>query len=178
MREIHYNHETGNLPPSLEKVPFLQGMGDSIIDKLLGEAVLLECDPGDTIVEENDETQFFCILLKGAVKIMKDGKEVSRLSDFGEMLGEMALATEHGRSASMIAASHVFCLKVEPEFLDDLSEADRNGFFAQLYRFVVKLLGERLEESSQRIASLEERLREFTGRNDASDDGDTPVFRI
>ncbi len=33
-------------------------------------------------------------------------------------------------SASVVAATHSFCLKIEPDFLDGLSDAERNGFFA------------------------------------------------
>lgn len=179
MREIRYRHESGQLPPSLERVPFLQGLEESMADTLLTDAVLLECDPGDTLISEGDDSRFFCILLKGAVDILKDGEKVNTIRHSGEILGEMALATENPRSASVVAKTHAFCLKVEPDFLDGLNEAERNGFFAKLYQFVVRLLGERLEQSSNRIAQLEEKVATFSGGSTEDADGDGPkVYRI
>jgi len=163
MREIQYHHESGSLPPSLQQVPFLSGLKATLLDKLLSQAVLLECNPSDTLISEGDESKFFCILLKGAMDVVKDGEKVTRISELGEILGELALVNDSRRSASVVAATHSFCLKIEPEFLDGLSDAERNGFFAKLYQFVTKLLGERLEESSKRIAELEQQVHELSG---------------
>ena len=158
MREIQYKHEPGSLPPTLQKVPFLHGLKGSTVDNLLTDAVLLECNPGDKIISEGDHSKFFCILLKGAMDIVKDGKKVNCISDSGAMLGELALVNDSARSASVVAATHSFCLKVEPGFLEGLNDAERNGFYARLYQFVSKLLGERLEESTKRIVDLEKKL--------------------
>ena len=43
-----------------------------------------------------------------------------------------------------MAVAHTLCLKVEPDFLDDMNDAERNGFYAKLYQFVARVLGERL----------------------------------
>ena len=103
MREIRYQHEPGSLPPSLEKVSFLRGLDGDTIDGLLSESVLLECNPGDTIISEGDDSKFFCILLKGAMEILKDGKQVNQVSDSGAMVGELALVTDSTRNASVVA---------------------------------------------------------------------------
>jgi CRP/FNR family cyclic AMP-dependent transcriptional regulator len=182
MREIQYRHESGSLPPSLEKVPFLRGLDAAVSESLIADSVLLECDPGDMVIEEGDDSKFFCILLKGAMDVVKAGKKITRFSDPGEMLGELALVNDSTRSASVVAVTHSFCLKVEPEFLDGLSDAERNGFFAQLYQFVTRILGDRLEESSKRIVQLETRVQELSGGtagDPASDADDAPgVYRL
>ena len=179
MREIRYHHESGKVPPSLEEVPLLHSLGDATMDRLLSQAVILECERGDTLIEEGDDSKFFCVLLKGAVDIIKEGEKVNRIHDSGEIIGEMALATENPRSASVVAATHVYCLKIEPDFLEKLGETERAGFFAKLYQFVAKLLGERLEESSKRIAQLEEQIATFSGVvKDGGDSDDERVYRI
>ena len=183
MREIHYRHESGSLPPSLQQVPFFGGLNSAVLDKLLAEAVLLECDPGDTVISEGDESKFFCILLKGAMDVVKDGERITRIREAGQILGELALVNDSRRSASVLAATHSFCLKIVPEFLDGLSDAERNGFFAKLYQFVTRLLGERLEESSARIAQLEQQVDELSGspasRKRPDDADDQPgVYRL
>lgn len=156
MREISYHHEPGHLPETLQSVPFLRGLDSALIDRLLTDTVLLECEPGDSIIQEGERTKFFCILLRGAMDIVKNGKTVSRVSNSGDMLGELALVSDTARTATVVAAKNSFCLKIEPDFLEGLNDAERNGFYAALYQFVAKILSDRLEESSRKIAQLEE----------------------
>ena len=166
------------MPPSLGRVPFLLGLEPTVIDKLLGNALLLECDAGETLIIEGDDSKFFCILLKGSMDVIKDGKKITRISNSGEMLGELALVNDRARTASVIAATHSFCLKVEPKFLDGLSDAERNGFYAKLYQFVAKILGDRLDERTARIAHLEKRISELSGDDGDGDGGEPSVFRL
>lgn len=183
MREIQYRHESGSLPPTLQQVPFLRGLKMEVLDKLLSGAVLLECEAGDAVISEGDESKFFCILLKGAMDVVKDGEKVTRIGEPGEILGELALVNDSRRSASIVAAAHWSCLKIEPEFLDGLNDAEQNGFFAKLYQFVTKLLGERLEESSTRIAELEQQVHELSGaagssKAGAGDEPEAGTYRL
>ena len=180
MREIQFLHDQGDLPPSLEKVHFLRSLDKEVIDKVMDAAVMLECDPGDSLIIEGDATDFFCILLTGEMDIMKDGQRVSRLSGSGEMIGELALVTNRERAASVVAASHAYCLKIDPSSMEKLDLAERNGFYAALYRFTSKLLADRLTEASKKIAKLESKVRELSGLSAEADpdDGQPPVYRL
>ena len=178
MRTITYHHVPGALPDSLQNVPFFLGLEDALIDKLLEESVLLECDPGDTIITEGERSRFFCILLKGTIDIVKQGKKVGRVANSGEIIGELGLASDTARTASAVASTPVFCLKVDPGFLVSFDDVERSGFYAALYKFVTKILGERLEESSRRIAQLEERVRQFEGGGDVDAATAMGVYRL
>ena len=178
MREIKYNHQPGSLPDSLQHVPFFHELKSGLIDELLSDAVLLECDPGDEFICEGDTTKYFCILLKGAMDILKNGRKVGSLKHPGEVVGEMALVTGTRRTASVVASEHSFCLKIEPEFLEDLSDADSNAFYAMLYKFVSRILGERLEESSRKIARLELQLRDSSGGDVERRTDEPDVYRL
>ena len=161
MREIIYRHCGGELPPTLQKVPFLRALeGQQAID-LLDNTVVLECEKGDVIIEEGDDSKYFCILLRGVVDVVKDGSRVARIDGAGEIIGELALLNDEKRSASVVAAGHVFCLRVEPGFLDKLSEPQRHAFYAVLYRFVAGLLGERLDACTKKLAEREDELRQY-----------------
>ena len=109
MREIQYRHESGSLPPSLQQVPFLRGLKVEVLDKLLSGAVLLECEAGDAVISEGDESKFFCILLKGTMDVVKDGERVTRIGEPGEVVGELALVNDCRRCASFVAATLSFC---------------------------------------------------------------------
>ncbi len=156
MREIPYNHETGNLPPTLAKVPFLKSVDQPALDGILKHSSLIECDPGDVIIREGDTPEEFFVLLRGTVQVTKSGKEVAVIDSAGELIGELGVLNQEARSATVAAATHAFCLKIGSRFLEKLSDADRNAYYAVLYRFLVEVLAGRLAETSARLAELEQ----------------------
>ena len=158
MREIPYNHEKGAIPPSLRKIDFLSNIDDSALDEILNHSSILECSAGETIFHEGDTSKEFYILLKGSVQITKSGKHVAAVEASGELLGELSSLLQQERSATVTAAGHAFLLKVNPSFLYDLSDTQRTAYYAVLYRFLAKVLAERLAETSARVAELEKEL--------------------
>ena len=175
MREIQYHHDSGQLPPSLEKVPFLRGMEEGLMEKLMGDAVILEFYRDDSLIVEGDVTDFFCILLTGQLDIVKDGEHVTTISGAGEMIGELALVNSQARTASVVAKSHGYCLKIEPTSLQELQEPERDAFYAKLYQFAAKMLATRLEEADKKIADLEANVRELSGLDVPKEDRGGPV---
>lgn len=161
MRVIPFNHDPGSLPPSLAKVPFLAQLGGSTLDGVLSRSSVLEFFPGDVLIKEGELSAYFCILLKGSVRIVKGVEEVARIEANGALLGELALLNGGARSATVEGLSHGFCLRIEPGFLERLSDADRSAFYATLYRFVALLLGERLAECTAHLAAAEKELQGY-----------------
>ena len=161
MREIPYNHEAGNVPPTLASIPFLAKLDGSLVDDVLSNSTVLECEPGDTVIREGDVSDFFIILLRGAVKITKSGETVAELDGSGQMIGELALLNDAARSATVTTTTPAFCLRVESAFIDKLSDADRNAFFAILYQFVAGILADRLASATTRLAEAEAELHKL-----------------
>lgn len=161
MREIPYNHESGNVPPTLAKIPFLSKLDATLLDDVLANSTVLECEPGDVIIREGDLSDFFVILLRGAVDISKAGETVAGLDGSGQMIGELALLNDEARSATVTARSAAFCLRVDAAFINRLSDADRNAFFAILYQFVAGILADRLAECTGRLAKTEAELHQL-----------------
>ncbi|MEM8952957.1 MAG: cyclic nucleotide-binding domain-containing protein [Verrucomicrobiota bacterium] len=162
MREIPYNHEPGNIPPSLAKVPFLSNISSDCLDEILTHTSIVECEPGDAIITEGEKTEGapFFILLKGSLLISKAGKEITRIDTAGELIGELALlntddSTDLTRSATASALENAYCIKVDSKFLNDLSDAERQAYYAVLYRFLAQVMTERLKQADARIAELE-----------------------
>src|SRR6478609_160916 len=100
MRVIPFNHEAGRLPPSLARVPFLAQLTCTAVDGLMSRSSILEFFPGDVLIKEGEQSTFFCILLKGAVRIVKGVEEVARIEENGALLGELALLNGEARSAT------------------------------------------------------------------------------
>lgn len=158
MRIIPFNHEPGCLPPTLAKIPFLAQLEGKTLDGLLARSSVLEFLPGDIILKEGDHSDDFCILLKGAARVVKGTEEVARIDETGALIGELALLNGEARTATVEGLTHGFCLRVESGFLDRLAPDQRGFFFAALYRFVARLLGERLAECTAKLADCEKEL--------------------
>jgi CRP-like cAMP-binding protein len=163
MREIPYIHEPGKLPPTLAKVPFLASVSSSCLDEVLSHTSVVECEPGDIIIQEGETTEDapFFILLKGKLLISKGGKEIARIDTAGELIGELALLNseeEFTRSATASALDHVYCIKVDSKFLHDLNPEERQAYYAVLFRFLAQIMTERLRQADDRIAELEKDL--------------------
>ena len=170
MIDYPYIHESGKLPATLAGVPFLTSVSSECIDQVLQHTCVVECFNEDVLIEEGESKgAHFFILIRGAVQVIKEGKEIGRIDNPGELIGERALLSEGSgqegavgvsRSATVKAVEHSFCIKVDPKFLDDLTESDRQAYYAVLFRFIAGIMAERLSQANHRIAELEKRLAE------------------
>ena len=163
MREYAYHHEKGKLPPTLAKIKFLSEVDQAALDAILNNSSLVEFEFGESILEEGDTTQEFYILLKGAVQVVKEGNPVALINKQGELLGEQASLKGESRTASLTAASHCFLLRVDPKFLENLSQGQRTAYELVLYRILTELLANRLTKTSARVAELEAKLGDQPG---------------
>lgn len=151
-------HPYIRLGQTLARVPFLKHIDDAGIDEMLLKSVILECDPGDVLIEEAAKDSDFFVLLKGSLRVMRSGQEVALVDKPGELVGEQALATGEPRTASVQAGERSFCLKVSPKILETMSEEQRDVYLRELYRFLVEILGDRLAATSHRLAEVEREL--------------------
>ena len=165
MRIIPYIHEAGKLPPTLAKVPFFTRLRGGCLDEILRHSSLVECDPGEVIIREGSTGHELFVLLRGRIRITKQGEEVAVFDAQGQLVGELAVVNQETRTATVQAATHAFCLKVEPQFLETLSEEEKGAYFAALYRFVAEVLSERLAATTQRLAEVEQELEALKARS-------------
>ena len=158
MHEYPYVHEKGTLPPTLARIEFLSDLNPAALDGILSNSSLVEFFAGERILSEGDDSSEFYLLLKGKVQVSKQGKQIAMIDKQGELIGELSSLKGEARSASLTAASACFLLKVNPAFLDELSDSERTAYHLILYRFLTDLLARRLAETSARVAELEQQL--------------------
>ncbi|MEP4076279.1 Crp/Fnr family transcriptional regulator [Haloferula sp.] len=158
MHEYPYIHEKGKLPRTLARIDFLSDLNPEALDGILTNSSLVEAFSGETILSEGDEAGEFYFLLKGSVQVSKEGRQIALIDQQGELLGELSALKGETRSASLTAATPCFLLKVDPKFLDELSDTERSAYHLILYRFLTELLTRRLADTSARVAELEKQL--------------------
>lgn len=160
MKEYAYIHEEGRLPAPLKAVPFLNSFTDEQLDEVLNSSSLLQCDPGDTIIQEGTIDSRIYVLLSGNLEVRVSGKTVAAISRPGDVFGELALVNQDKRAASVIAGSRALCLAVDQKFLQDIHPREEDpAFHAALFEFVARLVTKKLDATSRRLAEVEKELR-------------------
>lgn len=162
MQEYAYIHDEDDVPATLLEVPFLEAFTKEHLDQVLHASAFIECDADDIVIAEGDEASRIFILLAGEVAVVKEGKQLVRMSQAGDIFGELAALEDEVRSASIVAVKPSFCLAVDQKFLEHiLPKAENPAFYACLYEFIAKLTTKRLKATSQYLAKLDGELRQL-----------------
>jgi|GEM_PF-1701324 len=162
MKEFAFIHEHGQVPLSLRSLPFLDSFNDEQLDDVLNSSSYINCEAGDTIIEEGTFDSRIYILLSGAVNVCKGAKVLATIERIGEVFGEIAVVNEDRRSASVVAAKPTVCLAVDQKFLQDFKPREEDpAFYAALYEFIARVTAARLQVTSKRLSEVELELREL-----------------
>ena len=103
MKEFAYIHDERHTPSPLRAVPALASFDDDQLDDVLNSSSLLQCEPGDFIIEEGSIDSRIYVLLSGELEVCVGGKKVASINRVGEVFGELALVNQDKRLASVIA---------------------------------------------------------------------------
>lgn len=101
--------------------------------------------PGDVIVEEEDENSTLCIIADGTVSVKKDGQTVAELRT-GSHFGEMSMLNHAPTSASVIAERPTRVLKLPREAFFELISHD-HGIGAKFLWRIAQALSRRLDDA-------------------------------
>lgn len=176
MKEYAYIHEEGSLPAPLKAVPFLNSFTDEQLDEVLNSSSLLQCDPGDVIIQEGSIDSRIYVLLSGQLEVHVGGKKVTAIARPGDVFGELALVNQDKRAASVIAGTRSLCLAVDQKFLQDIHPREEDpAFHAALFEFVARLVTKKLDATSRRLAEVEKELRALKEAHPESESAEVVV---
>ena len=143
--------------------PVFLGLAEEDLDELAQAAVLYSLPRGAVICQEGEEGDALYVIVRGHVEIVKrfldDGSErYLRTSGPGEVIGEMALLQEGGRTATVRAIEPLDVLEIGREtFLNVLGRAPSLGV-----RILVRLTGRLRYSDQQAIEDLRRANEELT----------------
>jgi CRP-like cAMP-binding protein len=163
MKEYPLDYRPGSVPAPVAQIPFFQTLSTEVVEGMLASTTILDCEPRDVVIEEGAASDDLLFLLKGRIRVQKDGEVIAAASGSGELLGEIALLKDGQRTATIVAETQVYCLRVKQSFLEDLNAEARNAYYAGMYRFLAELLAQRLEATSTKLASVEKMLAQSRG---------------
>jgi len=155
--EVIVRPAASNLDPALVqkiagKVKVFQDMSSDCLSRTLALAERMPFAAGDVVFNEGDIGSAFHVLIAGEVVVEKKRGdttvELARLSA-GECLGEMALAGNHLRSATVRALHNSVTLRFDRERVDAYPESAHI-----IYRNIARVLSARLDTSSELLTEM------------------------
>lgn len=133
-----------------EHVKAFQGLTPAEISDLLGTSEKCTFVPGAYIVKEGNVGTHMYIILAGEARVLKSGRdgevELARLGP-ADSFGEMALADNEARSASVIADSDCVLVRINDHAIHAKPEVG-----LKVYRNITKVLSARLRAADELLA--------------------------
>jgi len=97
----------------LKRVPLFSGLNKRQLSQLAKDFKDRRVKAGVELVKQGEMSGVDCfVIVEGQASVQVDGREVARLGP-GDSFGELALVTEHVRSASVIALTEMRCHTIQ-----------------------------------------------------------------
>jgi serine/threonine-protein kinase len=127
----------------LRQVPFFQNFDREQIKGLGLAGCIVKMPKAKVLMTEGDIDDTFYVLLKGKVRVCKDGDVIAKIGA-GECFGEMAYIAGQARNATATTATECLLMKINATLLDKAPDAIQLLFFKNFAR----TLSNRLEQSA------------------------------
>lgn len=152
--QIYKNGLTAHeLTETFRQIPLLQAFNDGHLSDILSASRILIYEPEELIIPEGAFGDRLYVLISGKVQVVKNHCPIVVLDQVGEVFGELSmLAGDEIRTASIFAMATTWCLELNPGFLHKLPPAERDAGHALLYRFIARIVAERLRKTTDELA--------------------------
>ena len=133
-----------------ERVKAFQGLTPAEITDLLGSSEKCSFEPDSYIVKEGNIGNHMYIILNGEAIVTKSGRdgevELARLSS-ADSFGEMALADNEARSASVVADTDCVLVRINDQIINSRPEIG-----LKVYRNIARVVSARLRAADELLA--------------------------
>ena len=148
---------TQAIADALEWTPWSRDLGLPALATLARFLEWREIPSGAAVFRHGDRDRFVCILIEGAIEIVKENRDDEErvLARFtaGKTFGELSLIDDEPRSATALAAERSRILVLSQERLDELAiEHPRLGM--SVLRHLARTVSGRLRLTSGRLVEL------------------------
>jgi CRP-like cAMP-binding protein len=140
----------------LRQMPLFRHLTYKEILRVLSVTKVVDFNVGDEILREGAPGDDMFILLKGKVRLHKDGALVTYLGP-GAHLGEMALVTKQPRSVSAAAEDRTRALVLRRQDFNDIIRNEPRLSVKLLWSFV-QVLAQRLRKTTADLTGVRQEL--------------------
>ncbi len=159
MQESPYLEGHGFLVDKLHRLPFLGSLSEKYIKNILRLSKIRTFEHDEIITPEGAYDSWVYILFSGAVRIVKNNKELARIEEIGSIFGELAAIDGKARSASVEAIGATVCLAIDASFLSEAEEPLEQALFVSaLYRLFTEVIAQRLRTANEELVRVRSEL--------------------
>jgi CRP-like cAMP-binding protein len=152
----------------LMTIPALRNFETRSLAKLLKLSKIREYENGELIIQEGDYDPWLYFLLKGKIRILKEGLEIGVIDKEGEIFGEMRIIDSMRRSASVASVGNTICLAVDTaageRIPGDGSRDEVLDFVLLLYRIFAEYMSIRLRATNEELVSAKKKIRRLVAQ--------------
>lgn len=109
---------------------------------------------GDCILIEGQNNNNIYFLRQGIVEVYTGGQKLAELSDVGEVMGEMSVATEKVASTTIVAQGHVEIFLINTDYFSHIKPSEKEKFELLFYKMLCQILSDRLIKENLKNTSL------------------------
>jgi len=165
MQESPYLEGNEFLLEKLQHLPFLGSLGAKYIKHILCLSKIRTFEDGEIITKERSFDNWVYILFSGAVKIVKNGKEITRIDGVGNTFGEISAIDGKARSASVEAIGTTVCLAIDASFMNETTSLEQALFVSALYKLFSEVIAQRLRTTNEELVEVRSELERLRKAN-------------
>lgn len=158
MQETTFLDNTPTMLENLKKIAVLESFEDQELIKLMEMSKIRKYRSGEYIVKEGHSDTWLYFLMLGQIQISKKGKEITVLTQKGEVFGEMGALEGSLRSATACALTDTVCLATDVFYLEKLTGDAKAAFGYVFYRLMTEILSRRLRQTTNDLISVKGRI--------------------
>lgn len=159
MQESPYLEGHGFLVDKLQRLPFLGSLSEKYLKQILRLSKIRTFESGEIITPEGAYDNWVYILFSGAVRVVKNGKEIARIEEIGGTFGELAAIDGKARSASVEAIGATVCLAIDTSFMSEAAEPlDQALFVSVIYHLFTQVIAQRLRTTNEELVRVRSEL--------------------
>ncbi|MBT8341971.1 MAG: cyclic nucleotide-binding domain-containing protein [Desulfatitalea sp.] len=158
MQETTFLENNQTMMENLKAMSIMEQFEDQELTKLLEMSKIRKYGAGECIVQQGRSDTWIYFLMYGSIRITKNGKEITVLSNKGEVFGEMGALDSSRRSASAHAVTDAVCLATDIFYLEKLSGQDKLAFGYVFYRLMTEILSRRLRQTTEALINAKGRI--------------------
>ena len=120
------------------------------VEESLKQFPVVTLEAGETLLSQDDKTDFIYFLLEGEVSVSKDGVDVVHRSQQGSVYGEMSVMMDNAHSATVkcVKDSKFYCVENPRKCLEE---------YPDVIWHIVKILSGRLSNLNEYLVDVQTR---------------------
>lgn len=128
--------QVAELTAALQGFKYLAAMSPKVLEGIVRSAALLELDAGDVLIREGDlEAKELYLMLGGCLIVRSGDRQISRVTQPGEVIGELAVLQSPPRTAEVVADSPSRVLAIAATVLANPEASEIGAVFYQMLSY-------------------------------------------